>query len=185
MMVTTHAAMGVALSALLLPVSPELAGVAAFAAFLGGVFPDLDLLVGEHRRTLHYPDYYTVLALGLAGVALLRPAAATVAVAAFVASAALHSVADAFGGGLAPRPWVRDDHRGVYCRLRGRWVHPRHWVRWDGAPEDLALHGALALVCVAAFDGPVRWLVVLTLPVSATYTAVRRRLPEWAPWLLE
>ncbi|WP_435100139.1 metal-dependent hydrolase [Halarchaeum sp. P4] len=184
-MVTTHAAMGAALSALLLPVSPRFAAVAALAAFCGGVFPDLDLLVGEHRRTLHYPDYYVLLSLPLAGLAVLRPLTATVATASFVAAAALHSVADAFGGGLAPEPWIRDDHRGVYCRARRRWVRPRHWVRWDGAPEDLALHGVLALVCIVAFDGTVQWLVVLSLPVSAVYTAVRRRLPEWAPWLLE
>jgi len=184
-MATTHAAMGAALAALLRPVSPELAVVAALAAVLGGVLPDLDLLVGEHRRTLHYPDYYALLAVPLAAVAALTRSVVAVAFAAAVASAALHSLADAFGGGLGARPWIRDDHRGVYCHLRARWIHPRHWIRWDGAPEDLALCGACTLVAVAAFDGPVRWLLVATLPVSVAYTLLRKRLPEAAPWLVE
>ncbi|MBP1954032.1 hypothetical protein J2752_000913 [Halarchaeum rubridurum] len=183
-MVTTHAAMGAALVALL-PLSPRLAGVAALAAFCGGVFPDLDLLVGEHRRTLHYPDYYALCALPLAGLAVLRPLALTACVAAFVGAAALHSVADAFGGGLAPRPWLSDDHRGVYCRLGRRWLHPRHWIRWDGAPEDLALCGVCVCVVLLAADGHVRTLAAATLPVSVAYTALRKRLPDLAPWLVE
>ncbi|GAA0298285.1 metal-dependent hydrolase [Halarchaeum salinum] len=183
-MVTTHAAMGAALVTLL-PLSPRFAAVTALAAFLGGVFPDLDLLVGEHRRTLHYPDYYALGLVPCLSLAALRPLTLTVVLAAFVGSAALHSVADAFGGGLAPRPWLRDDHRGVYCRLGRRWLHPRHWVRWDGAPEDLALCGVCVCAVLLGAEGPIRALAVATLPVSIAYTALRKRLPELAPWLVE
>ncbi|GGN07100.1 metal-dependent hydrolase [Halarchaeum nitratireducens] len=163
MMVTTHAVMGAALVTLL-PLSPRVAGVAAFAAFCGGVFPDLDLLVGEHRRTLHYPDYYALCLVPLVGLAGLRPHALTV--------------------GLAPRPWLRDDHRGVYCRLGRRWLHPRHWIRWDGAPEDLALCGVCVCVVLFGADRPLRLLAVATLPVSVVYTLLRKRLPDLAPWLV-
>lgn len=184
-MVTTHAATGASLAVLLLPVSPRLAAVAALASFLGGVLPDVDLFVGEHRRTLHYPDGYTLGAVALGCVAFVRPDAATVGAAAFVAGAALHSLADALGGGLGREPWFEDDHRGVYYHFGRRWIRPRHWVRWDGAPEDLALCLVCTAVVVAGFDGPVRWLVLATLPVSVGYTLVRKRLPEMAPWLIE
>jgi len=183
-MVTTHAVMGAALVTLL-PLSPRLAGVAALAAFCGGVFPDFDLLVGEHRRTLHYPDYYVLCLVPLASLAALQPDALTVGLAGFVGSAALHSIADAFGGGLAPRPWIHDDHRGVYCRLGRRWLHPRHWIRWDGAPEDLALCGVCVCVVLLGADRPIRLLAVGALPVSVAYTLLRKRLPDLAPWLVE
>jgi len=185
MMVTTHATMGAALAVLLVPVSPHLAAVAALAAGFGGVLPDVDIFVGEHRRTLHFPVYYTALAFFAGLFAVVHPVAATVAAAAFVGGAALHSVLDVFGGGLSPRPWISDDHRGVYCHVCARWIHPRHWVRWDGAPEDFALFAVCAAVALVAFAGPVRWLVLFAIPLSALYTALRRRLPELAPWLIE
>ena len=174
---TTHAAMGVALAAPLVALAPELAPVAALAAFVGGVFPDLDLLSGQHRRTLHFPVYYSVGAL-LAGVAaLLRPTPTTVGIAFFLLSAAVHCITDAAGGGLELRPWEATDDRGVYVHPAGRWVRPRRWVRYDGAPEDLVLAGVFSVPGLLFFPGTVRTLLLVGLGVSVVYTALRKQLP--------
>lgn len=178
MMGTTHAAMGVALAAPLTTVAPEFAPVAALAGLVGGVFPDLDLLSGQHRRTLHFPVYYSAAALVASAVALFAPGAATVAVAFFLLSAAVHCVTDVAGGGLELRPWEATDDRGVYLHPADRWVAPRRWVRYDGAPEDLVLAGAFSLPGLLLFDGTVRTLTVVGLAMSVVYVAVRKRLPE-------
>ncbi|MFB6120443.1 MAG: metal-dependent hydrolase [Halobacteriaceae archaeon] len=184
MMSTTHAAMGAALATPLWAVAPEFAPAATLAAFLGGLFPDADAVAGAHRRTLHHPELYPALTAAAVGAAAVRPATATVATAAFLGSAALHSLVDVFGGGLALRPWVADDGRGIYLHTQQRWVPPRRWVRYDGAPEDLALVGALT-VPVALAGGPTRWLALAGLVVSAAYTAFRKPLVEQYPGLFE
>ena len=178
-MATTHAVMGAATVALFVaPTSPELAPAAALAAVLGGVFPDADFLA-THRRTLHYPEGYWVLAAPATVLALLLPSAATVTVAVFLASAGLHSITDTLGGGLALRPWEEDDHRGVYSHVHERWLRPRKWIRYDGAPEDLALAAVCALPVVWTFDGMLRFAVYALLALSVLYTAFRKRLPRF------
>jgi len=81
MMATTHAAVGLLLAVPLAFVAPELAAPAAIAAIAGGVFPDLDLFAGVHRKTLHFPDYYWLGAMPALVAAVLRPSTVTVAVA--------------------------------------------------------------------------------------------------------
>ena len=184
MMATTHAAMGAALALAVGRVAPELAAVAVLAAFCGGLFPDLDIVLGAHRRTLHHPELYSVLAVPATAAAVVSPGPATAAIAAFLGSAALHSVTDAFGGGLGLRPWIEDDHRGVYLHTRGRWARPRRWIRYDGAPEDLVLVTLLS-VPVALSGGPTGWLALAGLAVSVPYALFRKPLTERYPGLFE
>jgi len=179
-MSTTHAAMGTVLAAPLVWIAPEFATIAGVAAYAGGIFPDLDV-VYRHRRALHYPAYYWLLGVPVVGLAVLFPGPATVAAAAGLLSAAVHSAVDALGGGLGLRPWATDDDRGVYLHPRGRWLRAREVVRYDGAPEDLLLAAALTVPAALAFDGPLRVVLLAGLAVSAVYVVVRKRVPELTP----
>lgn len=176
MMATTHAFAGAALALAVARVAPELTPLAVVAALVGGLFPDLDLYVG-HRRTLHYPVYYWVPATVATGAALAWPGPATVGAAAFLLAAGLHSSMDALGGGLELRPWQQTSERAVYDHYRGRWISPRRWVRYDGAPEDVLLGGMLALPVVSVAEGPLVLVVVGAVVVSAAYALVRRWIP--------
>jgi hypothetical protein len=184
MMATTHAFAGLALAVPLALVAPEFALLVAVAAIAGGVFPDLDLYAG-HRRTLHFPVYYWLLAAPAAVVAVVVPTETTVAVAVFLLAAALHSFMDVFGGGLELKPWKGTSDRAVYSHYHGRWLEPRRWVRYDGSPADLALAGALAVPALLAFDGIVRTVAIALLAISAGYALVRKPLVVVAEWLLE
>lgn len=175
MMATTHALAGVVLGTLVFLVAPEVGVVPVAAAALGGLFPDFDLYAG-HRKTLHFPVYFSLLAVPATVVALAVPTTATIALALFLAGAAVHSVMDAFGGGLELKPWQGTSDRAVYDHFRGRWVPPRRWIRYDGAPEDLALAGAFAVLPLVVFDGPVQSAVVVALAVSAVYALLRKPL---------
>lgn len=179
-MVTTHAGVGLVLALPVVVFAPELAPIAGAAAFVGGAFPDLDMLVGRHRRTLHYPALAWVPTLPTVALALVAPGAVTVAAALFCLAAAVHAVSDAFDGGLAERPWEGTSDRGVYSHLGGRWIRPRGWVRYDGAPEDLALSALSLAPGLFLFGDAVAVLSAATLAVASVYTAVRRRLPDAA-----
>lgn len=176
MMATTHVFVGLALASAYAVLGGEYATVAAAAAIAGGVFPDLDLLA-EHRKTLHYPEYYAVLAAVGVVVAVVATTPAAVAAAAFFVSAAVHAASDVLGGGIEARPWLATSEQGVFLHTQGRWAAPRRYVRYDGAPEDLAVAVAFAIPGWLAFDGWVRQAVVLGVAVSAAYVLVRKRLP--------
>jgi hypothetical protein len=179
MMATTHALFGTALAVAVARVAPEYAAVALVAGVAGSVFPDLDLYAG-HRRTLHYPVYYALLAVPAMGVALAATTPATVALGVFLAGAAAHSLMDVFGGGLELRPWRATSERAVYDHFRGRWVPPRRWVRYDGAPEDVLVAGAFATPALAVYEGPVEAFVLAVLGVSAGYALLRKPLAALA-----
>ena len=182
-MLPTHALSGMVLGLAVSAVAPEFGPVAIAAGLLGGVFPDLDLYSG-HRKTLHFPVYYSLAAGVALVVAVLGPSPWTVAAALFLLAAAVHSVADAFGGGLELRPWEGTSDRAVYNHYHGRWITPRRLVGYDGSPGDLLLSGALAVPLVLTLDGPFQWVVVVSVAVAGTYTAVRRHLPDVADVLV-
>ncbi|AHG02956.1 membrane protein [Halobacterium sp. DL1] len=177
MMLPTHALAGMVLALPVALAAPEYAGVVLLAGLLGGVLPDLDLYVA-HRKTLHYPVYYSVAGAGAVVTAVLIPTPTTVAAAVFLVAAAVHSVSDVFGGGLELRPWEATSERAVYDHFRGRWVAPRRWVGYDGSLADLALSVGLALPLLTTQTGLLWWVVVATLAVAGVYAAVRRVLPS-------
>jgi hypothetical protein len=165
MMLPTHVLAGMLLAAPLVRVAPELAPVGFAAGFLGGLLPDLDMYTG-HRKTLHYPVYYSVLSVPALLAAVLAPSALTVGVALFILGAAFHSVADMYGGGLELRPWEGTSDRAVYDHHRETWIAPRRGVRYDGAVEDLALSVGLAAPLLLLVVGPLRQVVIGTLVVA-------------------
>ncbi|MFB6132489.1 MAG: metal-dependent hydrolase [Halanaeroarchaeum sp.] len=184
MMATTHALTGVAIAALLSLVAPDVSLATVAAAAAGGVFPDLDLYAG-HRRTLHYPVYSGVGAVLAAGIAFLEPSTLTLAGALFLAAAAMHSAMDALGGGLELRPWLGTSDRAVYSHFHGRWIAPRRWIRYDGAPEDLGLATVMAVPALVVFDGVILAGVLGLLAVSAAYVLVRKPMVRIAEWVVD
>ena len=185
MMVTTHMMAGVTMAAVLVYTAPELALAGAYGALVGGVLPDVDLFVGTHRRTLHYPALYWVGTLPALGLAALVPRSATVAIASLLASAALHSSSDVLGAGEELRPWERTVNEAVYLHPAGRWLRARRIVRYDGAPEDLLLTVMFALPGVLLYDGSIQYVCLLCVLLATVYALFRKRVPEYVGRFVE
>lgn len=184
MMLPTHSLAGMVLGLSVAFIAPEFAPIAIGAGLVGGVVPDADMYMG-HRKSLHFPVYYSVLAVVALATAVGAPSVPTVAAAFFLVGAAVHSVSDVFGGGLELRPWEGTSDRAVYDHYRGRWISPRRWVGYDGSPGDLLLSITLAVPLLIALDGPFRQVVIGALAVAVVYTALRRRLATIAAVLVE
>lgn len=174
-MLPTHALAGMVLALPVALFAPELSGIALAAGLLGGILPDLDMYVG-HRKTLHYPFYYSLVGAMAVPLAVAVQSAATVGVAILLVAAAIHSVTDVFGGGLELRPWEGTSDRAVYDHYNGRWLPPRRWIRYDGSPEDFLLSVSLALPLLFVVDGGLTWVVLATIAVAGVYVTLRRRL---------
>ncbi|MCU4743775.1 metal-dependent hydrolase [Natronoglomus mannanivorans] len=183
-MATTHVFAGLAVVAPVVFLEPALAAPLAVGAIVGGLAPDVDLVL-EHRRTFHFPLLGGLLAVPALAVAALSPSALTAGVAAFALTAWLHAASDALGGGPEMDPWNDASERAVYDHVRGSWIRPRRWIRYDGAPEDAALAVALAVPALVVFDGWIRAVVVGGVVLSLAYALLRRRLVEWTPEWLE
>jgi len=176
MMLPTHAMVGLALATPVSLLAPEVAPAALTGSLAGSVAPDLDLYAG-HRRTLHYPTLYALVAFPALVAAVLVPAATSAAVAAFFVAATVHCRMDRYGGGLELRPWEATSDRAVYDHVRARWRRPKRWIQYDGSPGDLAALSALWVV----LDGPFQLVAGLALAVGGVYALLRRRLASLAP----
>lgn len=183
MMATTHALWGMVLALPVLAVAPEFAPVAFGAGLVGGLLPDFDLYAG-HRKTLHYPIFAPLATVPAIGFAIAAPSTLTVALTVGLAAAALHAVTDAAGGGLELRPWQASSERAVYSHYHGRWIPPRRWVRYDGAPEDLGLAGLAAAPLVVAGDSSLTAVAIALLALSTVYVLLRKPLAALAAYLV-
>jgi len=184
MMLPTHAVVGLALAAPLTVLAPEFATVALTGGFVGGVLPDLDLYAG-HRRSLHYPSGYTLLAIVVSIAAVLLRTQLVVSLAFLFIGGAAHCRMDRYGGGLELRPWEKTSEKAVYDHVRGRWRTPKRWIRYDGAPEDIVLMGLVGVPLAVILDNPFRWAVVVALLIGCAYGLLRRRLAKLAPTVFE
>jgi len=175
-MVITHVLVGLLCTVPVALGAPAYATPAAVGAVIGGVFPDFDLFVRTHRRTLHFPVAGPVAAgVGLA-VAAVAPSPATTATACGLLAAGVHSASDVLGAGEELRPWERTNPHAVYDHVRGRWLRARYLVPYDGSARDFLLTVACAVPVAAVYDGPVRWLVAVLVAAAAVYAALRKRL---------
>lgn len=174
-MATTHVFVGLAIASGVALVAPEYALAAAIGAMIGGLVPDFDV-VAVHRKTLHFPVYYSMLSLPALALAIVVPSVWTVAIALAILAAAAHSCSDVIGGGPTPRPWASPSSRAVYAHPFGRWLRPRRWIRYDGAPEDFLFGLVVAVPVFAVYDGSwlVRVVVSCCLVVSLLYTTFRK-----------
>ncbi|ELZ96951.1 hypothetical protein C440_04218 [Haloferax mucosum ATCC BAA-1512] len=177
-MAPTHVAMSLAFAAAVAVVAPAAAPLVVVAALVGGVFPDLDMVVGVHRKTLHQPELFAAgtLLFGALAVATRDPTA--IAAATGSAAAALHCAADYAGGSSEPNPWEATTDRGIYVRTAGGWVAPRRLAAYDGSPGDLALAAALSIPGFVTLDSGARAVLLVSLVVGVGYTAVRKRVPQ-------
>lgn len=180
MMLPTHALVGLAVATPLLVVAPELAPIGLAAALVGSVIPDLDMYAG-HRRRLHYPTKFSVLALALIPVGVVAPSRLTVAMAFLTTGAAVHCRMDRYGGGLELRPWEETSDLAVYDHVRRRWRRPRRWIRYDGAPEDVLLLVLVGVPLAFVLGRPFDLIVGAALLVGVTYGLLRRRLAGLVP----
>lgn len=180
MMATTHGYAGIAIAAIVATGWPEFGIVAAVGGIVGGLVPDLDV-AWTHRRTLHFPVYYSLAAGGASVVAVLAPTVWTVGLAVGLIAAAVHAVSDVFGGSADPVPWESSSTRAVFVHPLDQWIHARGWIQYDGSPSDFLLCCLLAAPGVVVFQEStaIVALAAAGLVVSLLYTVFRKRIGRY------
>lgn len=176
-MLPSHLAIGLLLCSPFYIYAPtELQSLVLLTIIIGSTSPDLDMLIGQHRQTTHYPEISTIVALGCT---VLIPADQIFYLpATFTTAFALHAWIDIFGGGLEDKPWEKTSTRAVYRHLSDKWEVPRHYTGHDGSIRDLiATLLATAILYTLLTDSWVITLLLSNLTIAVIYTIVRKRLP--------
>jgi hypothetical protein len=169
-MVTTHSGIGFVTSSIILcslafVYSSSIAEVMPLGSLLvivgaiGGSFPDIDRFEGKirfinivHRKTLHYPLGYFVLALITYVFFLYYPDWRSVCwfAIAFFIGAGLHSVMDILDG-----PRDSDPNEGVYEHLSRKWIRTREKVPFASLWEWIMYSFfSLGFILIAPFLQP-------------------------------
>lgn len=178
MMGLTHAVMSVVVAIPFLYLYPQLALPIAVIAYLGGSFPDFDLFFGVHRKTLHYPVYFTVSAIATTVGFAVTTSTVLMFVSVFLCGAAIHSLMDIVGAGVEEKPWNQTNPHAVYVHPQNRWATARYWIPYDGSPHDLVVLAMLSVIVVYVYSEPVVTIgILVTLVISTVYTLVRKDLP--------
>lgn len=180
MMATTHGFIGSLLALPLYIIAPELFLTALIAAFIGGVFPDLDLYHG-HRKLFHYPIYYNFAAILILPFILVYTSTLTVFTWFFLASAGIHCLTDRFGGNKDSRPWQSDSQKAVYSHYHGCWWKAQEWIRYDGSPEDFLVLLVASIPTILILEGLLQSLGLLLMGISFFYVLFRKKGMEIIP----
>lgn len=173
---TVHGMFGV-LIALLLPVEAP-SELLVIVGFCGGILPDLDSLVGKHRKTFHFPWLYSVTGVFL----VFQNSETLVLTGIFLISAGLHSVMDVLAGGEY-RSWRKENRsdKGVYDHIRKKWIKPLRLI-YGPSIRELALVSGISVLLVATHPSPlVTILAAISVTTTLTYAVLFRYidiLPE-------
>lgn len=101
---------------------------------IGGLFPDIDRLEQfglSHRKTLHYPAGYGLLATILIVLSYFHNFSIwTIGFSCFLSGAWLHSFMDIFDGF-----WAEDINKGVYEHITKRWIKALNLVPFASLQE--------------------------------------------------
>ncbi len=142
---------------------------------IGAFLPDLDVRA-NHRRTLHLPFFYPVIAAVFYLTSFYQFSA-------LFLSASLHCIMEIAGNDAGE--YVDEDKGAIFNHLSGEWISGRYWIKRDGGPRDLLL-----LLCISVIGltiSPSLEIVLITLISLISglfYHVIRDRVEEIFPDIL-
>lgn len=182
-MLSTHGLIGLFLgylSVILSTLSPE---YALITGFLGGIFPDIDL-VKNHRKTLHFPIYYPLGLLTASFAYLLYTETALLYIALFLSSATFHTLIDVFSGGLAPVKFKKPKKFPIYNHYQDKWIELKP-LTYDGSPTDFLVSLTIGSILVYTMNSLFVYLAAILLIISTVYFTFRMRIHRLSLKLLD
>lgn len=191
MMLPTHILVSLCFSLLFIyinPVNPVYATELLIAAIIGGIIPDLDMFIGQHRKTLHnIPLYIGLILLSLIGVIntyiteILNEYIFIIGL--IIGLGAIgHILSDILGSGLEKKPWEKTSNHCVYNHFTKSWIAPTHIFGHDGSIRDLSL--LLILSTIIIFIQPsqlipfIHIIIYISIFIGFSYTVIRKKLPQ-------
>lgn len=180
-MLPTHVLIGLVFTLpVILNFSSPPHNILILVAIIGSIFPDIDILFGRHRKTLHYPM------IGLIGTILsgilvvVFTTTITIGLFVFMIAFTTHCLSDILGTGIEPYPWKHNVDEAVYNHISNEWIDGRRIFAYDGSPRDLGIYFLCCSIILAFFRNiiePYLLLIAILSVVAVGYTLTRRIMP--------
>lgn len=180
MMLPTHIMTGLVVILPLFYVYPTYSNAIFFAGLVGFSLPDLDILIGSHRKTLHYPVLY--LPVALVAIFLVINLVNIWTIITFTVSLGcfVHSFSDIIAGSLEDEPWEAEKDKVVYNHIRKEWFSAKRWIPYDGSRTDVIVMITSSLVFVALYPLEMKKLFLTImfglLLIGIIYSVLRKTL---------
>lgn len=154
---------------------------------LGSIFPDLDLFIGQHRKSLHYPAIGFLILVW--SISLILYSETAILVILFIFCFWIHALLDVIGGGLSRTPWDNANSPTVFNHYRKRWIKQddvKPALKYDGSPLDLTLSMILAIFVYTMTQSTyITYILLIMLFIGLIYTVTRKYLIQIEPYLAE
>lgn len=180
MMFPTHVIKGLIICLPLFYYYPEFSTMIYISAIVGFTVADLDLFIGKHRKTLHYPFVSLILGIVSVPIFIIFTNTVTLFMLVLLWGVSIHSLFDVLGGGVEDEPWEATEDRVVYNHLQDSWMDARRIIPYDGSPRDFILYILLTITFVLLYPlemstFEISVIAVLTV-IGLLYSVFRRTL---------
>lgn len=185
MMLPTHISSGLLIAGIFSHIFPEYTSVFLIAIVIGSILPDLDLIIGTHRKTLHYPIYSLLGVVISAGISPLFTGVYGVILVGFFIGVFQHSISDVLGGGVEEKPWERTSDKAVYSHYNDKWLPPTYHLGYDGSLKDVFALTILLILSwmLLPYNQYVTGFILLLFVIGVLYASVRKLLPRLSIYL--
>lgn len=186
-MLPTHILVGLLFCYPVIYLYPDHTNLLTFVVIVGSSFPDLDMIIGQHRKTFHFPLLFISL-IGISGILfLLQIFPYSLILFLIGLSGLIHILGDIGSSGLEKYPWKQNGSRAVYSVFWKKWISPTYILGYDGSKYDFVLLVFCTLVVAVLYpEFPYDTIFYgLCLITGGTYYLIRPKLPLLEDYLYE
>lgn len=165
----------------------ELSAILLSIVLVASIFPDLDMIVGIHRKTLHPVVVYAAVTALITPIFFLSQNTIIGYLGLFTLFCTIHTAVDVLGTGAEKRPWEHNNDNAIYSASMQKWLKARRVFNYDGSPLDLIvlMASTAAIFYTANLPQMFEILIFTLLVIGIIYTAVRRTLPKLEEYFFE
>lgn len=179
-MFPTHLLFGILVAGVYTIFNPSSQNLLILICVIGSTISDLDLFIGQHRKTLHFPVYSGFLFIITLPLIYIVPNFGLY-INSCIFCLGMHSWFDAIGGGLGKRPWDSElNLPTVYNHYSDTWLYKndfKYRIEYDGSPVDLVISLVLAAYIFTTTDTPyMDEILLFSVFISFVYTVSRKKL---------
>lgn len=187
MMLPTHIVLTLLLSICFTVLHPEQTTKIFYVSILAGVFPDLDTLFGQHRKTLHNIQVYSIMMAVVLFCYIIFQTVELFLLLLFFVGCCFHYLTDIISSGLEKEPWNKTSERSVYNHYTHSWMTPKYIISYDGSIEDFVIYAISTLIIIYFYYqiSYIEYIVFILTVAAIIYTAIRKKLPQLEDYLYE
>lgn len=178
MMLFTHIIIGLLIGGLYSGLFNQYWFILLFLGVFGNIFPDLDSIILDHRKSLHLVSIYPI--LGFVFLIFSYYQFELFFISFFFFSCFIHCICDLLGSGVGIRPWENDENKGVYDHFQRSWIKSSN-ILYDGSPKDFSilLVGTITFIAIFSLNTFLFYLIIVNFSLGLFYSIIRKKYPKY------